>query len=81
MAAICAAERRICYERKVFIDPTLELFHRYMTDDMIHTVMDLADIKTAEFDPTRSIVNDKFNAQRPRIFDGMDYDTEIKNKR
>ncbi len=23
------------YERKVFIDPTLELFHRYMTDDMI----------------------------------------------
>ena len=53
----------------------------YMTDDMIHTVMDLADIKTAEFDPTRSIVNDKFNAQRPRIFDGMDYDTEIKNKR
>ena len=40
----------------------------YMTDDMIHTVMDLADIKTAEFDPTRSIVNDKFNAQRPRIF-------------
>ena len=53
----------------------------YMTDDMIHTVMDLADIKTDEFDPTRSIVNDKFNAQRPRIFDGMDYDTEIKNKR
>lgn len=53
----------------------------YMTDDMIHTVMDLADIKTAEFDPTRSIVNDKFNEQRPRIFDGMDYDAEIKNKR
>lgn len=53
----------------------------YMTDDMIHTVMDLADIKTDEFDPTRSIVNDNFNAQRPRIFDGMDYDTEIKNKR
>lgn len=53
----------------------------YMTDDMIHTVMDLADVKTAEFDPTRSIVNDKFNEQRPRIFDGMDYDAEIKNKR
>ena len=52
-----------------------------MTDDMIHTVMDLADIKTDEFNPARSIVNDNFNAQRPRIFDGMDYDTEIKNKR
>ena len=52
-----------------------------MTDDMIHTVMELSRYKTDEFDPTRSIVNDKFNEQRPRIFDGMDYDTEIKNKR
>lgn len=50
----------------------------YMTDDMIHTVMDIADIKTAEFDPTRSIINAKFNDKRPRIFDGMDYDKEIK---
>lgn len=49
-----------------------------MTDDMIHTVMDIADIKTAEFDPTRSIINAKFNDKRPRIFDGMDYDKEIK---
>lgn len=53
----------------------------YMTDDMIHTVMDIAGIKTAEFDPARSIINDQFNAARPRIFDGMDYDTQIKDKR
>lgn len=53
----------------------------YMTDDMIHTVMDIADIKTPEFDPARSIINAKFNAKRQRIFDGMDYDKEIKNKR
>lgn len=53
----------------------------YMTDDMIHTVMDIADIKTPEFDPARSIINAKFNANRQRIFDGMDYDKEIKNKR
>ena len=52
-----------------------------VASDVIYNYTNLADIKTAEFDPTRSIVNDKFNAQRPRIFDGMDYDTEIKNKR
>ena len=53
----------------------------YMTDDMIHTVMDISDIKTADFDPAKSIVNAQFNDKRPRIFDGMDYDKEIKDKR
>lgn len=53
----------------------------YMTDDMIHTVLDIADIKTAEFDPTKSIINDAFNDKRVRIFDGLNYDTEIKDKR
>lgn len=53
----------------------------YMTDDMIHTVMDLADIKTAEFNPAKSIVNDNFDASRVRMFDGMNYDTQIKDKR
>lgn len=52
-----------------------------MTDDMIHTVLDIADIKTAEFDPTKSIINDAFNDKRVRIFDGLNYDTEIKDKR
>ena len=50
----------------------------YMTDDMIHTVLDLTDIRTEDYDPTRSIVNDMFNSQRPRIFNGMNYDTEIR---
>ncbi len=53
----------------------------YMTDDMIHTVLDISDIKTADFDPTKSIINADFNAERPRIFDGMDYDKEIKDKK
>lgn len=51
----------------------------YMTDDMIHTILDLADIKTEEYDPTRSIVNALFDASRPRIFNDLDYDTQIKN--
>ena len=33
----------------------------YMTDDLIHTVLDIADIKTSEFDETRSIINKNFN--------------------
>ena len=50
----------------------------YMTDDMIHTVLDLSDIHTAEFDPAKSIVNDKFDASRKRIFNDLDYDTQIR---
>ena len=49
----------------------------YMSDDMIHTVLDLADIQTPDFDPARSIVNARFNASRPRIFNDLDYDTQI----
>lgn len=49
----------------------------YMSDDMIHTILDLTDIKTPEFDPTRSIVNDAFNTLRKRIFKEKDYDQEI----
>lgn len=50
----------------------------YMTDDMIYTVMDLIDVKTAEFDPAKSIINAQFNASRPRIFNGLNYDTQIR---
>lgn len=51
----------------------------YMTDDMIHTVLDIVDIGTAEYDPTRSIINPNFNEKRKRIFDNKDYDAEIRN--
>lgn len=50
----------------------------YMTDDMIHTVLDIADIKTTEYDPQRSIINTAFNASRPRMVQGHDYDTQIR---
>lgn len=53
----------------------------YMTDDLIHTILDIADIKTSEFDETRSIINKNFNDKRKRIISGKDYDTELKNKR
>lgn len=51
----------------------------YMTDDMIHTVLDITDIKTADYEAKRSIVNDQFDPTRKRIFNKKDYDLEIKN--
>ncbi|MBP2631293.1 MAG: putative rane-associated, metal-dependent hydrolase [Firmicutes bacterium] len=51
----------------------------YMTDDMIHTVLDLTDIKTADYEAKRSIINDQFDSTRKRIFNKKDYDLEIKN--
>lgn len=50
----------------------------YMTDDMIHTVLDLVDVATEDYEPERSIVNEDFDSQRVRVFDGADYDLEIK---
>ncbi len=51
----------------------------YMTDDMIHTMLDIVDVQTADYDPARSIINRQFDASRPRFFDDKNYDTEIKN--
>ena len=50
----------------------------YMTDDMIHTILDLAGIQTAESDLTRSIVSGNFAAGRVRMVQGRDYDTDIR---
>ena len=52
----------------------------YRTDDMIHTLMDLADIKTAEWNPAKSVINDDFDASRPRFFGDENYDTQIRGK-
>jgi heptose-I-phosphate ethanolaminephosphotransferase len=50
----------------------------YMTDDMIHTVLDIADIKTTEYDPAKSVINPAFDASRPRMVQGRNYDTDIR---
>ncbi|MBQ9404027.1 MAG: sulfatase-like hydrolase/transferase [Synergistaceae bacterium] len=48
----------------------------YMTDDMIHTVLDIMQIETPEYDPTKSIINPSFDVTRPRIYSGHLYDKE-----
>ncbi|MBR1759645.1 MAG: phosphoethanolamine transferase [Schwartzia sp.] len=52
----------------------------YRTDDMIHTVMELADIKTVEWEPKKSVINEEFDASRPRFFGEENYDTQIRGK-
>ena len=51
----------------------------YMTDDIIHTILDLTNIRTREYDPAKSLVNPAFDASRCRMVQGKDYDTEIKD--
>ena len=45
----------------------------YMTDDVIHTILDISDIETTEYDPTRSVINDKY-IPRDRMLHGKSYD-------
>lgn len=52
----------------------------YMTDDMIHSILDLAEIETQDYDPRRSLFNEKFDSSRKRMYHGMDYDQELKGK-
>ena len=52
----------------------------YMTDDMIHTLLDIMNIQTADYQPTRSLINPDFNAERKRMFLDKDYDTDMKAK-
>lgn len=48
--------------------------HRpYMTDDMIHTLLDIMSIETPEYDPARSVINPSFDITRPRIYFGHLY--------
>lgn len=48
---------------------------KYMTDDLIFTLADLASIKFHGFDATRSLVNKEFNTNRKRmIYNNNDFD-------
>ena len=40
----------------------------YMTDDMIHTLLDILKIETDEFDATRSIINKNYDSTRKRTY-------------
>lgn len=50
----------------------------YMTDDIIHTILDLTGIHTFYYDSTKSVVNDCYDETRTRLVNGVDYDAYLK---
>lgn len=49
----------------------------FMTDDMIHVLLDIMGIETKEYDPTKSVINEQFDANRVRIYGkNNDYEKE-----
>ena len=51
----------------------LSAHHPFMTDDMIHSILDLMEIQTKEYSPSLSIFNKQFNNKRKRICAGKPY--------
>ena len=45
----------------------------FMTDDMIHALLDLMAIETEDFDSRRSLFSKDFDATRKRIYQGREY--------
>lgn len=52
----------------------------YRTDLLIHTILDLMDIQTESFNPTKSIINEKFDKFRIRIYNNKPYTRDIRAK-
>ncbi len=47
----------------------------FLNDDLIHAIAEILEMTDLpEYDPSRSIINADFNASRPRIIEGVDYD-------
>ena len=45
----------------------------FMTDDMIHVLLDLLDIKVPDFDKTKSIINGSFDETQKRMYHNVEY--------
>ena len=51
----------------------------YMSDDLIHTVVELCDVSLPRHEPSRSLANAAFDPARPRIYAGRDYDRDVRH--
>lgn len=56
------------------------LNRKYQTDDVIHSIIDLAKCSSPDFQPQRSVFNSAFK-ERKRIIFNQDYDEMIKTKK
>ena len=51
----------------------------FLNDDLIHAIAEILEMtELPEYDPARSVINADFNASRPRIIEGVDYDKVYK---
>ena len=51
----------------------------FLNDDLIHAIAEILEMTDLpEFEPARSVINADFNASRPRIIEGVDYDKVYK---
>ena len=55
----------------------LSIHHPFMLDDLPHLLLDISGIQTSWFQPSRSLINEKYNMQRRRIIDGYSTTTPI----
>ena len=50
----------------------------YMSDDLIHTLLDLSSLRCPGWEPGRSVVNAAFDAGRKRRYGGWDYEKDLR---
>lgn len=51
----------------------------FLNDDLIHAIAEILEMTDLpEYNPARSVINADFNASRPRIIEGVDYDKVYK---
>lgn len=79
----------IIWMSKSYKASNIELFEKIkqrenypiMTDDVSHLLLDISGVRTKDFNPTRSFVNDKYNINKPRIvLNSVNFDIFVKNK-
>jgi heptose-I-phosphate ethanolaminephosphotransferase len=52
----------------------------FMTDDMIHVLLDMMKIETADFDAHKSVINQAYNENRERVYHNQVYDINWRNQ-
>lgn len=48
----------------------------FMTDDLPHLLLDIANIKSPWYNPSRSLINEQFNSDRKRFVNGYNFDNK-----
>ncbi len=52
--------------------------NHFMTDDLIHALLGMMDIRTAGYDERKNLFTSEFDAGRPRLIGGKNYDRDLR---